>query len=144
MLISFVAGFAVALYYCWPLALSMGDFAGCNRNNGVNIGQLLQASTESTEKAGHASSVAQEALGAVRTLFSLGLQASSIKRYSNASGEAANAEIRRFYYQACTVGAVVLCMYCTYSCGLYFGAFLIWSEMEEDIKMHLLRRRINL
>ena len=97
---------------------------------GSSIGRLMAATAEADAKNAEASSGALEALSAVRTLFALGLQPFTIDRYDSRSEGAAIAGIRRYFAQACVIASVVLCMYCTYSAGLYFGAYLIWTSME--------------
>ena len=131
MVISFFVGYGVALYYCWQLALLlMGVLPLVAIIIGMSIGRLAAATAEADTKSSEASSGALEVLGAVRTLFALGLQPVSIDRYDSRSEKAATAGIRRFFAQACVIASVVLCMYCTYSAGLYFGAYLIWTGME--------------
>ena len=131
MLISFFVGYGVALYYCWQLALLlMGVLPLVAIIIGMSIGKMTAATAEADTKNSEASSGAQESLGGVRTLFALGLQPFTIDRYDSSSEEAAAAGIKRFFAQACVIASVVLCMYCTYSAGLYFGAYLIWTSME--------------
>ena len=131
MIISFIVGYGVALYYCWQLALLlMGVIPLVAIIIGSSIGRLMAATAEADAKNAEASSGALEALSAVRTLFALGLQPFTIDRYDSRSEGAAIAGIRRYFAQACVIASVVLCMYCTYSAGLYFGAYLIWTSME--------------
>ena len=75
MLISFFVGYGVALYYCWQLALLlMGVLPLVAIIIGMSISKMTTTTAEADMKNSEASSGAQESLGAVRTLFALGLQ----------------------------------------------------------------------
>ena len=129
--VAFIAGLIVALYYVYKLALLM---MGVVPIMAVLIGiitKFLQSSSEESLTAYTiAGSTAQQALGAVRTLFALGAERREITRYGEQLELAEKAGLKRWRATGMMAGSVSCVMWMTYALGLWFGAFLIANDMN--------------
>ena len=128
---SFVFGLAVALYYCWELALLICAIVPIFV---ALIGFLSIYLTSSTAAASdaynNAGSIAQEALGAIRTVLGFNGEDRTIKSYVDKLLFAERAGIQKWLYTAVLVGLVTSLMWMMYGLGLWFGAKLIADDMD--------------
>lgn len=128
---SFFAGLIVALYYVWQLSLLMMGIVPLLAALIVVITTFLKKSSEESLNAYTiAGSTAQQALGAIRTLFALGGERREASRYSDHLALAEIAGFKRWRATGVMAGTVQLVMWCTYGLGLWFGAYLISRDMK--------------
>lgn len=130
-LCSFVFGLLVALYYVWQLALLI---CAALPVMVVLIGVISSVMTQSAEASNaaynDAGSTAQETLGAIRTLSSLGGEQIEINKYSSQLEKAEKAGIKQWYNTSLVIGIVSMVMWLLYALGLWFGAWLIARDMD--------------
>ncbi|KAJ1394574.1 ABC transporter type 1, transmembrane domain-containing protein, partial [Ochromonadaceae sp. CCMP2298] len=128
---SFVFGLAVALYYCWQLALVVCAVVPIMA---VFIGQMAGMLTTSTEAAttayNGAGSLAQEALGSVRTVYGFNAEQATVRRYVEQLRVAEKAGRNKWLATGKLVGAVSMMMWLVYALGLWYGARLIADDMS--------------
>ena len=128
---AFIAGLAVALYYVWQLALLIMAVIPVLAILVAIITKFLQSSAEDSLQAySIAGSTAQQALGAVRTLFALGGERRETERYSQQLALAEQSGIKRWRATGIMAGGIQTVMWLTYALGLWFGAFLIARDMD--------------
>jgi ABC-type multidrug transport system fused ATPase/permease subunit len=128
---SFFAGLIVALYYVWQLSLlMMGIVPLLAILIGIIVTFLKKSSEESLNAYTIAGSSAQQALGAIRTLFALGGEKREASRYSNHLALAEIAGLKRWRATGIMAGTVQFVMFSSYALGLWFGAYLISTDMR--------------
>ena len=128
---AFVAGLIVALYYVWELALlMMGVVPVIAALIFFATGFLKFYSEESLKAYAIAGSTAQQALGAVRTLFALGGEKREVAKYSEQLGLAEKAGLQKCMSNGVMAASINCVMWMTYALGLWFGAFLIARDMD--------------
>ena len=129
---AFIAGLIVALYYVWQLALLiMAVIPVLAILVGIITKFLQSSSEESLQAYTVAGSTAQQALGAVRTLFALGGERRETERYSQQLIIAERSGIKRWRATGIMAGGIQTVMWLTYALGLWFGAFLISRDMDQ-------------
>jgi len=131
--IAFLGGISVALYYCWALALLMfGIIPVLAGLIGIAISDLTKATTKSTEAYNIAGSTAIQALGSIRTIYSLAVEKKEADRYNEALTQAESAGLERWWATGGITGLIGMVMWLAYALGLWFGAYLISRDMEND------------
>ena len=132
-IVAFAAGLAVALYYCWKLALLiLGGIPLVFAVIGVVIGVLISSQAQESAASNAASSLATEVFSAVRTILALGVETKEESRYSSLIDQTEVAGIKKWQAQGITVGSINGLMWLLYAAGLYFGAWLISEDMMRD------------
>ena len=127
---SFIIGLAVALYYSWELALLVISFIPIVAIAiGIITAPLPKISENNTISLNKAGSITQESLGSIRTIFSLGIEGKELRRYSEQLLISEKLAISKWHIQGCTLGFVGLVMWSTYALGLWFGSYLISTDM---------------
>jgi ATP-binding cassette subfamily B (MDR/TAP) protein 1 len=130
---AFIAGLAVALYYNYQLSLLIfGAIPILFILLGVVISILTVKSKAETDAGNAASSVATQTFGSIRTIFSLGLESNQRAQYEKLLNVAESAGASRWQVQGFLIGAVNFLLWLFYASGLYFGAYLISSNMKSD------------
>jgi ATP-binding cassette, subfamily B (MDR/TAP), member 1 len=128
---SFIAGLIVALYYVWQLALLMMAVVPVMAILIGIMSKFLQSSSEASLNAyALAGSTAQQALGAVRTLFALGGEKREVATYATHLELAEKAGLQRWRATGVMAASVNCVIWMTYALGLWFGAYLIARDME--------------
>ena len=128
---AFIAGLIVALYYVWELALLMMGVVPVIAALIFIATKFLKIYSEESLKAyAIAGSTAQQALGAVRTLFALGGERREVAKYSEQLELAEKAGLHKSSSNGVMAASINCIMWMTYALGLWFGAFLIARDMD--------------
>jgi ABC-type multidrug transport system fused ATPase/permease subunit len=131
----FVFGLIVALYYVWQLALLICAAIPLMIALIGGLSTVMASSAESSNAAYNAAgSTAQETLGSVRTLFSLGGERKEIKKYGEQLEVAEAAGIKQWFSTSLVLGMVSMVMWLLYALGLWFGAYLIARDMDARVE----------
>jgi len=79
--------------------------------------------------------VAEEVLGAIRTVYAFDGQNKEINRYDKYLEPAKKSGVRRTLFTGASMGMMWLCIYCSYALAFWYGVKLIVRSIEEhDIK----------
>ena len=130
-LLAFAIGMGVALGLAWRLALLTA--AGIPLLGGI-VAVAQKAYTRSTRESsgalGAASSIALEAIGAVRTLNAYGREPAVLESFGDAIGNAAKQGIQMGRARAMLEGAMAPIMFVLFGSGLWYGSSLVADDME--------------
>ncbi|KAG9407950.1 ABC transporter B member 10 [Aphanomyces cochlioides] len=125
----FVAGYAIGFTRGWNLTLAMACVMPLMA---LSLGLLikrLSASSERSQKVyASAGSVAEEALGAIRTVVSLNGQEQVVSKYAQKIAEAEVEAILVVKFVSFCLGWFFMFMWFTYAIGLWYGGWLISKQ----------------
>ncbi|XP_054157886.1 ATP-dependent translocase ABCB1-like [Oppia nitens] len=120
-----------AFYYGWELTLVILSVTPVLVVSFSIIGKIqARYSTTEADSYGKAGAVAEEVLGAVRTVYAFGGQEKEIERYDRNLEPAKKSGIRRQLFTALGMGTMWLCMYCSYGLAFWYGVRLIIRSID--------------
>ncbi|KAI8614124.1 P-loop containing nucleoside triphosphate hydrolase protein [Chytriomyces sp. MP71] len=127
---AFLSGFIIAFAKGWKLALVLSCafplLGGAATLMGKSLSNQKNAGAGAYAEAG---AIAQEVLGAIRTVTSFGGQDRELARYTKKLKLAENLGIRASITNAVATGAAFCIIFATYSLGFWYGGHLIPSDM---------------
>ena len=127
--ISVVISLAVGVYYGWKLSLAvMAIFPLTAASSVISSRMQAKLSKREMEASSQASSVAEEAIGAIRTVFAFGGQRKEKERYERAVKPAMLAGCRRNFISAIDSSIGWASMYAGLAIGIWYGVHLIVDE----------------
>jgi ATP-binding cassette subfamily B (MDR/TAP) protein 1 len=120
------AGIVIGLVKGWQLALLMVAFTPFLAATAfVSMRYMAAATQRSIDAYGRAGAIAQEALGNVRTVHMFNAIPHFVGKYGAELERATAAGIVKGVSIGTGMGVIFFVLYCTYSAGLYFGAYKI-------------------
>ncbi|XP_065930084.1 ATP-dependent translocase ABCB1 isoform X2 [Magallana gigas] len=125
----FFAGFAIGFAYGWKLTLVILAISPVLAGVAVLMSKLMSM-TSSKELSAYAKagSVAEEVLGAIRTVAAFGGQTKECNRYNGHLDEAKKSGIKKGITVGWSTGLVFLVVFCAYGLGFWYGAKLIRED----------------
>ncbi|NWU88536.1 MDR1 protein, partial [Upupa epops] len=128
-LTTFVAGFVVGLIRGWKLTLVILAVSPVLGLSAALWAKVLSAFTDKEQNAyAKAGAVAEEVLGAVRTVIAFGGQEKEIKRYHKNLEDAKQIGIKKAITSNISMGAAFLLIYASYALAFWYGTTLILTE----------------
>ncbi|KAL8570376.1 hypothetical protein ACOMHN_035794 [Nucella lapillus] len=126
-----IAGFVIGFYYGWKLTLVILSVSPLMVVSASLFGKLA-ASMTSKELAAYAKAgaVADEVLGAVRTVVAFGGQDKEAERYRENLGEAKSYGLKKGFTTGLSMGFVWMVIFCCYGLGFWYGGKLTREEPE--------------
>ncbi|XP_014731144.1 PREDICTED: multidrug resistance protein 1-like isoform X2 [Sturnus vulgaris] len=126
---TFVTGFIVGLIRGWKLTLVILAVSPVLGLSAALWAKVLSAFTDKEQAAyAKAGAVAEEVLGAIRTVIAFGGQEKEIKRYHKNLEDAKRIGIRKAITSNISMGAAFLLIYASYALAFWYGTTLILTE----------------
>ncbi|XP_050564999.1 ATP-dependent translocase ABCB1-like [Cygnus atratus] len=128
-LTTFVAGFIVGLIRGWKLTLVILAVSPVLGLSAALWAKVLSAFTDKEQAAyAKAGAVAEEVLGAIRTVIAFGGQEKEIKRYHKNLEDAKRIGIKKAITANISMGAAFLLIYASYALAFWYGTTLVLSD----------------
>ncbi|NXD36010.1 MDR1 protein, partial [Copsychus sechellarum] len=128
-LTTFVTGFIVGLIRGWKLTLVILAVSPVLGLSAALWAKVLSAFTDKEQAAyAKAGAVAEEVLGAIRTVIAFGGQEKEIKRYHKNLEDAKQIGIRKAITANISMGAAFLLIYASYALAFWYGTTLILND----------------
>nr|CDM63410.1 multidrug resistance protein 1 [Pyrrhula pyrrhula] len=128
-LTTFVTGFIVGLIRGWKLTLVILAVSPVLGLSAALWAKVLSAFTDKEQAAyAKAGAVAEEVLGAIRTVIAFGGQEKEIKRYHKNLEDAKRIGIRKAITANISMGAAFLLIYASYALAFWYGTTLILTD----------------
>ncbi|XP_056339286.1 ATP-dependent translocase ABCB1 isoform X2 [Oenanthe melanoleuca] len=128
-LTTFVTGFVVGLIRGWKLTLVILAVSPVLGLSAAIWAKVLSAFTDKEQAAyAKAGAVAEEVLGAIRTVIAFGGQEKEIKRYHKNLEDAKRIGIRKSITANISMGAAFLLIYASYALAFWYGTTLILND----------------
>ncbi|XP_060590153.1 ATP-dependent translocase ABCB1-like isoform X2 [Ruditapes philippinarum] len=128
---AFLAGFTIGFIYGWKLTLVIISIspllAGAAFIMSKLVGMASGAELKAYAKAG---AVAEEVLGAIRTVVAFGGQEKECERYENNLVEAKSQGIKKGLVNGVSMGVVWMILFLAYALGFWYGAKLSRDEPD--------------
>ncbi|XP_054157708.1 ATP-dependent translocase ABCB1-like [Oppia nitens] len=122
-----------AFYYGWELTLVMLSTVPIILITFVIIGKLQgKFSTTEADSYSKAGAVAEEVLGAIRTVYAFGGQTKEIDRYDKNLEPAKKSAVRRQMFTAIGLAVMFLGMFCTDGLAFWYGVRLIIRSIRDN------------
>ncbi|XP_032926696.1 ATP-dependent translocase ABCB1 [Catharus ustulatus] len=126
---TFVAGFVVGLIRGWKLTLVILAVSPVLGLSAALWAKVLSAFTDKEQAAyAKAGAVAEEVLGAIRTVIAFGGQEKEIKRYHKNLEDAKRIGIRKAITANISMGAAFFLIYASYALAFWYGTTLILKD----------------
>ena len=125
-LAQFVAGFAIAYYNCWKVALVMtACMPAIALTVAILIFMVVKFIKRSTNSYEEASGVAEEVLSQMQTVASFSGEKKAIEKYDEKLREAETAGVTLSIIRGMGLGILFLSIFLTYGVGYWYGSRLI-------------------
>jgi len=127
-----LAGFVIAFTAGWKLSLVLLSLTPLLVIAGGAMGKVITSvSTRMQAAYGEAGGVAEEVLGSVRTVASLGREEEELQRYAQGLQEGKQIQKKIGFATGLSLGATFLIMFGSYALAFWYGAKLVAAgEME--------------
>ncbi|KAF4800616.1 Multidrug resistance protein 1 [Turdus rufiventris] len=126
---TFVAGFVVGLTRGWKLTLVILAVSPVLGLSAALWAKVLSAFTDKEQAAyAKAGAVAEEVLGAIRTVIAFGGQEKEIKRYHKNLEDAKRIGIKKAITANISMGAAFLLIYASYALAFWYGTTLVIND----------------
>ncbi|KAF9421163.1 hypothetical protein HW555_002875 [Spodoptera exigua] len=79
---------------------------------------------------GRASSIAQEVLSSIRTVYSFNGQKKELERYKKPLAAAKKIYIKKEFFTGLSMAFLFFCVFCSYALSFYFGIYLVINDPE--------------
>ncbi|XP_022813968.1 multidrug resistance protein 1B-like [Spodoptera litura] len=79
---------------------------------------------------GRASSIAQEVLSSIRTVYSFNGQKKELERYKKPLAAAKKVYIQKEFFTGLSMAFLFFCIFCSYALSFYFGIYLVVNDPE--------------
>lgn len=127
-----VSGIIIGLVKGWELALVLIAFTPFIAIAGYFfMKQLARATRSAIDSYSKAGSIAEEAIVNVRTVHAFNAMERFIGKYADALKETTKAGIKKGVAVGMGSGIMFFCIFCTYACGMYYGAVRISDDQLE-------------
>ncbi|KAF5301298.1 hypothetical protein FQR65_LT08917 [Abscondita terminalis] len=129
--VTFVASLILALVKGWELALiCLISLPVTMLSVGIVAFLTGKLAVKEMDAYGGAGAIAEEALGAIRTVVAFGGQAKEIERYSEKLVFARNNNIRRSLFTGIGFGLIWFFIYASYGLAFWYGVGLVLEDRE--------------
>ncbi|XP_068260557.1 ATP-dependent translocase ABCB1-like [Nyctibius grandis] len=126
---TFITGFIVGLIRGWKLTLVILAVSPVLGLSAAIWAKVLSAFTDKEQAAyAKAGAVAEEVLGAVRTVIAFGGQEKEIKRYHKNLEDAKQIGIKKAITANISIGAAFLLVYASYALAFWYGTTLVLTD----------------
>ncbi|OXB67674.1 hypothetical protein ASZ78_015206 [Callipepla squamata] len=126
---TFLTGFIVGLARGWKLTLVILAVSPVLGLSAAVWAKILTAFTDKEQAAyAKAGAVAEEVLGAIRTVIAFGGQEKEIKRYHKNLEDAKRIGIRKAITSNISMGAAFLLIYASYALAFWYGTTLVLTD----------------
>ncbi|XP_042744187.1 ATP-dependent translocase ABCB1 isoform X3 [Lagopus leucura] len=126
---TFISGFVVGLVRGWKLTLVILAVSPVLGLSAALWAKILTAFTDREQAAyAKAGAVAEEVLGAIRTVVAFGGQEKEIKRYHKNLEDAKRIGIRKAITSNISIGAAFLLIYASYALAFWYGTTLVLTD----------------
>ncbi|KAL5007420.1 hypothetical protein ScPMuIL_016226 [Solemya velum] len=123
---AFVAGIAIGFTRGWKLSLVVLAISPLLVASGGIMTKLMASFTEKELKAySRAGAIAEEVLGAIRTVVAFGGQEKECKRYNKNLTEARNLGMKKGITNGVSMGIIWFAEYSSYALGFWYGGKLV-------------------
>ena len=123
---TFVTGFIVAFTRGWQLTLVLCSVFPVLGTALMIFGKTIaKGQGAGSDHYAEAGSVAQEVISSIRTVVSFGGQKRELQRYQDKLEGAEKEGIKTGWINGASIGIVWVCIFSTYSLGLWYGSTLI-------------------
>lgn len=123
---AFLAGVVIGFIYSWRLTLVILSVSPLLAGSAFIMNKLIAMASGAELKAyAQAGAVAEEVLGAIRTVVAFGGQNKECERYNNNLFKARDLGIRKSLINGAAMGIVWLIIFGTYALGFWYGGKLV-------------------
>ncbi|KAL5266828.1 hypothetical protein ACHWQZ_G004016 [Mnemiopsis leidyi] len=124
-MVAFLSGFIIAFCYEWRLSLVIMSTSPLLAISGFLFSKIMAEFTEKEQSAyAAAGGIAEEVIGAMRTVVSFGAEHHESKRYNKKLESSEVAGKRNGLFSGLSIGFTMLIMFCTYGLAFWYGAKL--------------------
>ncbi|GAB9473867.1 Multidrug resistance protein abc superfamily [Globisporangium polare] len=124
-----VSGIVIGFVKGWELTLVLLALTPFIAFSAYLSTKVLSTATQSgIESYGKAGAIAQESLSNIRTVHMFNSVGHFIKKYEDALGFSTTAGIKKGFAIGWGTGLMFFTMFCTYACGMFFGAWKIAND----------------
>ncbi|OQS03162.1 ATP-binding Cassette (ABC) Superfamily, partial [Thraustotheca clavata] len=125
----FFSGYAIGFSHGWNISLAMCAVMPFMAMAMTFLIKRLRDSTARSQKVySAAGAVAEETIGAIRTVASLNGEAKAMKKYDENVQKAEVETLGLAKFVAFSIGWFFMCMWLTYAIGLWFGGYLLSTQ----------------
>ncbi|EQC24930.1 hypothetical protein SDRG_17178 [Saprolegnia diclina VS20] len=129
----FLAGFVIGFYKGWNMALAMcAVMPTCAVSLTFLIKRLRASAARSQQVYAAAGAVAEETIGAMRTVVSLNGEPRVVQKYGENILEAEVETIKLAKFVSFSTGWFMMSIWLTYATGLWYGGYLV-SDQNDTI-----------
>ncbi|KAK3108334.1 hypothetical protein FSP39_005774 [Pinctada imbricata] len=129
----FLAGFIIGFIYGWKLTLVITAISPLLAVTGWIMNKAMSSMTDKELAAyAKAGAIAEEVLGAIRTVVAFGGQEKESQRYKKHLDEAKAFGIKKGLTNGWTVGLIWLIMFAAYGLGFWYGAKLTRDDPNDN------------
>lgn len=133
LLLAFVFGIAVSLYYAWQLTLvTIAILPVIMLLLGLASRARAKADKEATAAQGRAASTALQTLTHVRTVAAYSGERAALETYSKETELVSSQNTKLSITTGVNFAVVALCLYATWAIGLWYGSYLIRQDMRKE------------
>ncbi|XP_054157883.1 ATP-dependent translocase ABCB1-like isoform X2 [Oppia nitens] len=126
-----------AFYYGWELTLVILSVTPVLVISFSIIAKIqARYSTTESDSYGKAGAVAEEVLGAIRTVYAFDGQKKEIERYDRNLEPAKKSGIRRQLFTALGLAMMWLCIYCSYALAFWYGVRLFIRSINDHNSLY--------
>ena len=127
--VQFFVGYAIGFYKGWNLSLAMCAVMPMMAISLTFLIKRLHESTARSQKVyAAAGSVAEETIGAMRTVASLNGEPRAIQKYGENVQKAEDETVKLAKFVAFTSAWFIMSMWLTYAIGLWYGGYLVKDQ----------------
>ncbi|EQC39771.1 hypothetical protein SDRG_03197 [Saprolegnia diclina VS20] len=127
--VQFFAGYAIGFYKGWNLSLAMCAVMPIMAISLTFLIKRLHESTARSQKVyATAGAVAEETIGAMRTVASLNAEPRAIEKYGENVQKAEDEAVKLATFVAFTSALFIMSMWLTYAVGLWYGGYLVKDQ----------------
>ncbi|KAJ8314248.1 LOW QUALITY PROTEIN: hypothetical protein KUTeg_008809 [Tegillarca granosa] len=124
---TFTTGFIIGFVYGWKLTLVIVSVSPILAGVGFLMNRIISAfAAKELSAYAKAGAVAEEVLGAIRTVVAFGGQEKECKRYKDKLKEAKKFGIKKGLSNGLSLGAFYMVMYGAYALGFWYGCKLVF------------------
>ncbi|XP_063693781.1 ATP-dependent translocase ABCB1-like [Bolinopsis microptera] len=122
---AFVAGFIIAFFYEWRLSLVILSTSPLLAISGYFLSKFMAEFSEKEQSAyADAGGIAEEVIGAMRTVVSFGAENHESKRYNKKLESSEANGVKNGLFSGISIGMTMLIMFLTYALAFWYGAKL--------------------
>ncbi|OQR85101.1 ATP-binding Cassette (ABC) Superfamily, partial [Achlya hypogyna] len=127
----FIVGYIIGFYKGWNVSLAMCAVMPMMALSLTWLIKRLQESTTRSQQVyAAAGAVAEETIGAMRTVASLNGEPRAVKKYGENVTKAEDENMQLAKYVSVALGWFIMTIWITYTIGIWYGGYLVSSQNE--------------